>query len=280
MLSGRTILDDRREPVELQRRPPLVMPWNVGLLMRMPKVGLLLKAVLWSLLLLGMVAAIVLSDDDAASDVLLPFGIVSAMVLGSWVLVFVILQRRDVAYRARQLAMETVCPACGYNLEGVSPDNAGFSQCSECGAAWHLETAATSAAAKRPPTVVDDRGVRHDMHRHPPQAAPQPWSWRDYSRMPLAYCVFVLLLTLAFFGFIGLYAWHRLEEDPGNWAVFAEAVIWLSCYALLTSVFGPIFNTPRFPPGCCRCCGCVIRKTPKDDEGMTTCPTCSAAWKL
>ncbi len=280
MLKARTILDDRREPVELQRRPPLVMPWNVGLLMRMPKVHLLFKAVLWSLLLLGMVAAIMLSDSDTVSDLLLPFGIVSAIVLGSWILVFAILQRRDVAYRARQIAIETACPACGYSLEGVGPDNAGFVQCSECGAAWHLETAATSAAAKRPPTVIDDRGVRHDMRRHPPQAAPQPWSWRDYAKMPFAYCVFVLLLTLAFFGFIGMYAWHRLDNGPGGWAVFAETVILLSCYALLTSVFGPIFNAPKFPPGCCRCCGKVLRGLPRSSDGCTSCPTCSAAWRF
>lgn len=280
MLKGRTILDDRREPVELQRRPPLVMPWNVGLLVRMPKVHLLLKAVLWSLLLLGMVAAIMLSDFDTASEVLVPLGVVAAVVLGMWILVFAILQRRDVAYRARQIALKTACPACGYNLQGVSPDNAGHVQCPECGAAWHLETAATSTAAKRPPTVVDDRGVRHDMRRHPPQAAPQPWSWRDYSSMPSGYCVVVLLLTLVFLGFIAAFAWHRIDEDPGNWPVLAEVVIWLSCYALLTSVFGPIFNAPRFPQGCCRCCGRVLRRTPKDSNGLTTCPTCSAAWKL
>jgi len=280
MLSGRTILDDRREPVELQRRPPFIKPWNVGLLMRMPKVGLLLKAVLWSLLLLGMVAAIMLHDFDSSSGALVQLGIVAAIVVGVWVFVFAVLQRRDAAYRARQAALHGACPACGYRLDGIDPDNAGFAQCPECGAAWHLETAATSAAAKRPPTVIDDRGVRHDMRRHPPQAAPQPWSWRDYSKMPLAYCVFVLLLTLGFFGFIGLYAWHRLVEDPGDWAVFAEIVIWLSCYALLTSVFGPIFNSPRFPPGCCRCCGRVLRRLSKCDDGATACPECSAAWKL
>lgn len=98
--------------------------------------------------------------------------------------------------------------------------------------------------------------------------------------MPGSYRGTVLVFTAGWVLVMWLYGMHRFGQDAPIIGVIAEVGIWFCVYGILTDVLGPVFNAPRFAPGCCRCCGTPIRGLEPEMDGLVACPTCSAAWKL
>jgi predicted RNA-binding Zn-ribbon protein involved in translation (DUF1610 family) len=73
----------------------------------------------------------------------------------------------------RSWLRERICPSCGYDLEGLDPDDAGKVACPECGATWIRDP-------KEPPRRV----VIRDWARATPRSVPTPTTGGDSSTPP------------------------------------------------------------------------------------------------
>lgn len=62
---------------------------------------------------------------------------------------------------ARVMLAHRVCPHCGYDLRGRSPEGDGSTVCTECGHAWAIESSAAHDTAGAPPAIAPEVRAGH-----------------------------------------------------------------------------------------------------------------------
>lgn len=196
---------------------------------------------------------------------------------------FAMLQSQDRPYRARQIALRKKCPACASDLEGLSAADDGCTTCPGCGSAWNLQSAHTRQSASRPKaqTIVDDRGRKHVMPRWAPACQADLWKhgdpwWKDPALLWITATELVFLIAL-----IALWVGHEYLPEGLAWLLIVVLAIGsrVSMTAAERQSMRYIERT-YFPKGHCRNCLEPLEGISPDPDGCTTCPSCSAAWRL
>lgn len=207
-----------------------------------------------------------------------------------------------------------LCARCAYSLQGLEPDEGGVVLCPECGAAWRLERVtrphwgptllpivpqpglALRLRLRRPPVVVDDRGMlcrRLDgglaaisRSRRAELGAEFCRELRTAIRRPSRW-VRVSMVVAVVAGFVGLAAvWPgdpRMDsrELAGVWTLWVLGVCFL--LVVLSMTFSNELGVRRrrvviecVGRGLCASCGGPLAEAA--DDGIRVCRHCGASW--
>ncbi len=138
-------------------------------------------------------------------------------------------------------------------------------------------------------TITDDRGNRHPITRWMYSFTyPMPWepvyretprSWRMWHLGTFIFALMVLaLFVLSRFALTGLPSPLTALPPP---YLAAFMVVWLGVFCYFHFwVFKPWAKRRKLATGRCRACDYDLSRLSPDPDGCTTCPECSAAWKL
>lgn len=266
----------------MTRPIPLIMPWHGRTWLSMPHTR-------WLLVYGGLIVAVLIvaptidfvrygTIRDARSTLI----ITTLLAVPVAIVLFVLMQRRDRPYRARQLALEGRCPACSHDLATESTSTDGNTTCPGCGSAWHLESSHTAQAALRSATefVHDDRDRRHVMRRWVPSGPAELWRKPSVWWTDAKLCLFqVLFLVLALAFAISL-VFFRFLDNWMAWPFFACSSAGMFFLVLRGEKFvGDRIDKIYLPKDHCRVCLEPLEGLEAEHDGCVVCPECSAAWR-
>lgn len=77
--------------------------------------------------------------SDIWHDLVVMAALGSIMFVPMWLVFRQAAKQSKIPFAIIVCVRNSICPACGYNLKGLEPQDDGCTVCPECGAAWRLE---------------------------------------------------------------------------------------------------------------------------------------------
>ncbi len=284
------MLDDRLERVSVTRIPPLMLPTLGKVWLSAASTPYLVLCFIFLVVFVAIAPIMDYVRFGTWRDARMMLGCMSVFAIPAGLVFFSMAQNHERPYRARQIARRGCCPACGVDLTGVAPSDDGLKTCPACASVWNMETAYLAKSARRTAAqlIIDDRGVRHIAERWIPGSAREVYSWPSkwWGDAPLRR--FMLGRIGRFVGF--WCAWFLaialLPDDFLHWLPWSYIV--LGIVLMIATIRdsrecespGDAVEHAFFPKGRCRVCLEPLVGIAADEDGCTTCPSCSAAWRV